>query len=127
MALSDLLMNRLLAACSLLSILLFAPTVAAGLMWGYENPANSALLTPGSAAGLTFPNTPQAGGPADGRITATAVQQWSVAPATSPDRVDNGAYTFGLKLTDHASGASGVLTFKGMLDGSIWKTGADLT
>jgi hypothetical protein len=127
MALSDLPMTRLLAACPFLLVLTFAPAATAGFMWGYENPANSTLLTPGSAAGLTLPNAPRADGPSDGRITATAVQQWSVAPATSPDRVSQGAYTFDLKLTDYASGASGVLNFKGMLDGSIWKEGADLT
>src|SRR5215218_1161172 len=127
MALSDLPMTRLLAACLFVLALTIAPAASAGFMWGYENPTNNSLLTPGSAAGLTFPNTSQTDGPADGRITATAVQQWSVAPASAPDRVDRGAYTFDLKLTDYASGASGVLNFKGMLDGSIWKEGADLT
>ena len=120
-------MNRLLAASSFLLVLTFTPAASAGFMWGYESPTNSTLLTPGSAAGLTFPNMPRTDGPADGRITATSLQQWSVAPPTAPDRVDQGAYTFDLRLTDYASGASGVLNFKGMLDGSIWKEGSDLT
>jgi hypothetical protein len=120
-------MRRLVFVFPLVFALSFASTAAAGMLWGYENPSNTTALTPGSAAGLTFPNTTRGDGPANGRISATAVQEWSVAPAASPDRVTAEAYTFDLKLTDYTSGRSGVLAFKGVMDGTIWKTGTSLT
>ena len=120
-------MSRTIRSAAVLTVLASAAWAQAGPLWGYRSPSNSSVLSPGAAAGLTFPNTPWADGPAGGRITATPVESWSVAPAGSPDRVTGAAYTFDLELKDYASGLSGVLNFGGTLDGSIWKTGADLS
>ena len=118
-------MTRLLTP--LIIALAVGPTVQAGPLWGYRSPSNTNILTPGSDAGLTFPNTSWTDADGGAAIVITPVQQWSVALATDPDRVEAGEYTFGVELIDYASGASGVLDFAGTLDGQIWKEGATLT
>lgn len=112
---------------SLFVILGTAAAAPAGPLWGYRSPTNDFVLSPGAAAGLTFPNSEWADGPADGRITATTVESWSIAPTTSPDLVTRADYTFDLEIKDYASGMSGVLNFQGVMDGSIWKTGSTLS
>ncbi len=117
-------MTRLLTP---LVIALAAGSAAqAGPMWGYRSPSNTNVLTPGSDAGLTFPNTSWTDTDGGGSIVVTPVQQWSVALATDPDKA-GGDYAFGLEVIDYASGMSGVVDFAGTLDGTIWKDGAALT
>ena len=118
-------MTRLLTP--LMIALVAVQAAQAGPLWGYRSPSNTNVLTPGSDAGLTFPNTSWTDSDGDGSIVVTPVQQWSVALATDPDRVEAGEYTIGLEVIDYASGMSGMVDFAGKLDGTIWKEGATLT
>jgi len=112
----------------LLLVLTVLPAAAAGgPIWGYQNPANTAVLSDGEAAGLTFPNTAWTDAPASGHITAALVQSWSGAPAAKPDRVNGEFYRFGLEVKDYASGATGTAEFGGVLAGDLWKDGTSLT
>jgi MYXO-CTERM domain-containing protein len=117
-------MKRLLTP--LLIALAAVQTAQAGPLWGYRSPGNTNVLTPGSDAGLTFPNTSWTDTDGGGSIVVTPVQQWSVALATDPDKA-GGDYTFGLEVIDYASGMSGLVDFAGTLDGTIWKEGTALT
>jgi hypothetical protein len=95
--------------------------------WSYRNPTNETVFTPDAGAGLSFPNGDfvARGGP--GRIMVSPIVSWSSAPADSPDAIRNEPYSFAFEIRDDASGAVKALSFAGILDGSIWQTGSNLT
>jgi hypothetical protein len=106
--------------------LVLGGSVSAGpVTWSFSAPSNGSYFPDGASGGITFPNTAsQAGGSS---ITAARVAEWSIAGADSPDRVSGLAYTFDLELRDDLSGQTAMLTFQGLLSGTFWHTGADLT
>jgi hypothetical protein len=120
-------MNRI--APALFAGLLLWPTSSARAepIWGYRSPGNESIKSPGSDAGLTFPNTGFTTASGDQSVVATAVVAWSVAGADAPDAVAQAQYSFALELLDEASGQTGTVSFAGSLDGTIWKDGANLT
>ena len=118
-------MNRTSAA--LLVGLLAVPAARAEPIWSYRAPSNESIKSDGSAAGLTFPNMGFTTWVGDQKVLATSVVAWSLARAESPDAVDRLPYTFELELLDDASGQTGSVSFSGVVDGTIWKEGANLT
>jgi hypothetical protein len=96
-------------------------------IWSYRAPSNESIKSDGAAAGLTFPNTGYTTWAGDRKVLATSVVAWSLANADSPDAVGRLPYTFAVELLDDASGQAGSVSFGGVLDGAIWKTGASLT
>jgi hypothetical protein len=95
--------------------------------WSYGNPTNGTVITPGADGGLSLPNRDFIASGGDSRIQASPLVAWSSAPADAPDTVVDGAYTFGLEIRDEVSGAVATLEFAGVLNGTIWQTGSDLT
>lgn len=107
-------------------LLVVAGTGSAGpVPWSFRAPANEAYFPTGATGGVTFPNLGFQAGGAD--ITAARVATWSIAAADSPDRVSGLAYQFALEVRDDLSGNTAKLTFHGLLSGSYWRTGSDLT
>lgn len=60
-------------------------------------------------------------------IIATRVWATSQAPKWFPAQFTNAAYRLSLILTDQASGKSGVVTFRGLFNGSLWAHGANIS
>jgi hypothetical protein len=56
----------------------------------------------------------------------TGVWAFSTASASNAQKVDV-PFTLNLRLTDHASGLSGYVTFSGDLRGNLWKGGSTFT
>jgi len=67
----------------------------------------------------------QAAGSSD--IIAARVWADSNAPAWWRAHFTNAAYRLSLILTDEASGKSGVVTFKGLFNGTLWRNGANIS
>lgn len=94
--------------------------------WSYRNPFNETAFPLGASGGLSFSNTEfQSGG--SGEFVASRVASFSIAPAATPDVVTGLPYSFTLELRDDASLETGRLTFAGLLNGSLWRAGTDLT
>ena len=94
--------------------------------WSFRNPLNETAFPAGATGGLSFSNSPfQVGG--SGEFVASRVASFSIAQAGSPDAVSNLPYSFTLEVRDNASLETGRLTFAGLLNGSMWRTGSDLT
>src|SRR5215210_1587545 len=120
-------MSRTAIPLPLLILTVLPAAALGGPFWGYQNPANTTVLSEGEAAGLSLPNTAWADGPESGHVAAALVQSWSGAPAAKPDRVHGEFYRFGLEVKDYASGATGTAEFGGVLTGDLWKDGTSLT
>lgn len=115
------------AAAAAALLVLAGAASAEPVSWSYQAPSNESYFPDGASGGLTFPNLGYQAGGAD--IVAARVAQWSIAKAQTPDRLGAGgmAYEFDLQLRDDLSGDTATLTFHGLLSGSYWRTGADLT
>jgi hypothetical protein len=118
--------NRVASLAGICTILI-APVAQAGPIWSYSNPANESVKTPGADAGLTFQNTLPTQTSGDQSIPATSILSWSLANAGQPDRVAGELYHFGLLIKDYTARQEGMLSFSGILDGTIWKNGSALT
>ena len=114
------------SAVAAAAVLVVAGTASAGpVPWSFRAPSNETFFPAGATGGITFPNTAyQAGGP---DVVAARVATWSIARADSPDRASGIPYHFDLEVRDDPSGQSATLTFQGVLTGSYWRTGSDLT
>src|SRR6266851_354558 len=97
--------------------------------WTY-NFGRSPLAVAADGAGtgglaLTDESTHQADGTSD--IVATNIRAFSSAPRNLPDTFTSKPYTLSLFLKDNASGQSTTLTFKGVFNGTISATSANVT
>jgi hypothetical protein len=113
------------AAAAAALLILTGVAFAEPVPWSYRAPSNESYFPDGASGGLTFPNIGfQAGGSG---VVAVPLAQWSIAKAGTPDRVSSLAYHFDLEFRDDLSGDTATMTFHGILTGSYWRTGADLT
>lgn len=97
--------------------------------WTY-NFGRSPVAVPSVNAGtgglsLTDESTHHADGTSD--IVATNIRAFSSAPRSNPDRFTNSPYTLSLFLQDDASKQSTTLAFKGVFNGTISATSANVT
>ena len=133
-------MNRtaafcLAAACFLLVGSAQASTISSSeISWGYRfmpSGQDTHLIASNHAIGIvSFSGLGHnnhmhttAGATAD---ISTRLSAFSTASANHPQTVDV-PFTLKLRLSDHASGMSGYVTFSGDLKGDIWKHGSSLT
>jgi hypothetical protein len=86
--------------------------------WLYDFDRTPSFLTSGTG-GVTLTNEPGALAAGSSDIVATNIKVLSLAPASHPDILVNGAYTLNLTLTDTASHASTTLIFHGILSGTF--------
>jgi hypothetical protein len=97
--------------------------------WTYNfgrSPVAVAANSPGTGGlSLTDESTHQADGTSD--IVATNIRAFSSAARATPDKFTNAAYTLSLFLKDNASGQSTTLNFKGVFNGFISATSANVT
>src|ERR1700730_10326882 len=97
--------------------------------WTYNfgrSPVAVAANSPGTGGlSLTDESTHQADGTSD--IVATNIRPFSSAPRGTPDKFTNAAYTLTLFLMDNVSGQSTFLNFKGVFNGFISATSANVT
>jgi hypothetical protein len=114
------------SAVAVAGMLVVAGTGFAGpVPWSFRAPSNETFFPAGTTGGITFPNTAfQTGGP---DIAAARVATWSIARADSPDQASGIHYHFDLEVRDDLSGQAATLTFQGVLSGSYWRTGSNLT
>ncbi|HEY7311787.1 MAG TPA: PEP-CTERM sorting domain-containing protein [Gemmataceae bacterium] len=134
-------MNRAAAFCLAAACLLSAgPATQASnissseFSWGYRfEPSGHGthIITNHNAVG--FVSIPDSGHnnhmhTAAGATTDISTRIWaaSTASASNPQTVDV-PFTINLRLSDHASGLSGFVTFSGELEGKIWKGGSTLS
>jgi hypothetical protein len=110
---------------------LFSPLFARAdfVSWTY-NFGRSPVAVPagGLSTGglsLTDESTHQADGTSD--IVATNIRAFSSATRNQPDTFHNAPYTLSLFLKDNASGQSTTLSFKGVFNGTISATSANVT
>jgi hypothetical protein len=83
-------------------------------------PADTGVATQGTATGgATF--AAQSGTSGGSTIPIATVTTTSSA-TTTPDSFQGTPFTFGVKITDNASNASGTLTFDGVLHGNLTST-----
>jgi hypothetical protein len=124
-------MNRLVFL--LLTTLAFfvSPLVSRAdfVSWTY-NFGRSPVAVPSDNGGtgglsLTDESTHHADGTSD--IVATNIRAFSSATRSNPDRFTNSPYTLSLFLQDDASKQSTTLTFKGVFNGTISATSANVT
>jgi hypothetical protein len=114
------------SAVAVAGLLVVAGTGFAGpVPWSFSAPSNEAFFPAGATGGITFPNLAlQAGGSS---IVAARVAEWSIATAGSPDLASGLGYHFDLEVRDDLSGQTATMTFEGILNGSYWRTGSNLT
>jgi hypothetical protein len=96
--------------------------------YSWSNSPTSVLPdVPSSGGSVTLTNvgpTPVTG---DTTIVATSIQtNHDPSPTSSPDNYTHAAYSLQLSVTD-SSGASGSLTFKGELNGTVTASSSNLT
>ena len=119
-----------LRAAALAVLFLAAPAARADVAWTYTWDVTPKVLTgdPGNSGALTF-TAPAADSHAAGNSTvlAAALSTLSSALPSHPDTFSGQGYSLSLKLTDDASGQSGVLTFGGKLFGSMSAASSNIT
>ena len=105
------------------------PAFADFVTWTYNfgrSPVAVAADTGGTGGiTLTDEQTHTADGTSD--IVATNLRAFSDAPRNKPDRFTNKPYTLSLFLEDNASKQTTTLTFKGVFNGTISATSANVT
>jgi hypothetical protein len=80
----------------------------------------------GGTGGISL--TDHQGGPGSGNsdIVATQITTFSSATVKTPDHFTNKSYSLILDLTDTASHQSGLMTFKGLFNGTLSTTSANI-
>lgn len=124
-------MKRIAAAIVAATLLTISAAQARAdfVSWTY-NFGRSPIAVPANPPGtgglsLTDESTHQADGSSD--IVATNIRAFSSAPRSNPDKFTNAPYTLSLFLQDNASKQSTTLKFKGVFNGTISATSANVT
>src|SRR5262245_60151140 len=125
-------MNRPTLYCASALALLWGVGAARAdlIAWSYNWDRTPVSVASDSGNGsVSFTNEPTKDATGSSDTVATNLKANSLAPAAAPDALTRakGAYTLSLKLTDKASGQSGVLTFSGVLSGKFSKDSANIT
>jgi hypothetical protein len=93
--------------------------------WTYTWDRNPIIVAAGTG-GVTLTNEPLTPASGNSDIVATNLKVVSSADPATPDVLKNGSYKLTLNLTDSTSGATGSLTFGGMLTGTFSKGSSQL-
>src|SRR5262245_38070307 len=112
---------------AVLFVAVLLPAVARADMvsWSYDW-GSSTIAVPAGTGGISLA-TPTGNAIGTSDIVAANLTTFSSAPAGSADTFANSAYNLSVKLTDAASGQSGLLSFGGMFTGSLTPTSANIT
>jgi hypothetical protein len=109
---------------------LAGPAVRADFIeWSYSwsrSPVTVAADNDGTG-GINLVVNPAGLAAGDSDIIAVNLATFSSAPAGTPDRFTDRAYSLTLDLTDTASQAAGSLTFTGLLNGTLSESNANIT
>jgi hypothetical protein len=120
----------LLQTLALAVVLVGATSARASLIsWGYNWNASPGFVTAGTGK-ITLSNEPaHTGILGDSNTVATALQVFSTASPTSPDKFtpSGGNYSLTIQLTDTATSTTGSLTFTGQFQGSFSSSSANVT
>jgi hypothetical protein len=128
----EIMRNRFVAAATF-GILLSAAAMSRAdmIQWSYDwsKSTNTAIGkdgTGGAGGGVAFTSLSGAVS-GNSTIVASNLSTFSAASVGIPDTLSGVPYHMVLDLTDKASGQQGVLTFNGLLSGSLSAKGANIT
>jgi MYXO-CTERM domain-containing protein len=96
--------------------------------WSYDwGSSTVAVAAGGAGTGGVSLATPTGNAVGTSDIVAANLATFSSALPGSPDTITNVPYNLNVKLTDGASGASGLLSFGGRFSGTLTPTSADIS
>jgi hypothetical protein len=122
--------TRLIAPVVAMLLVVGAQARAGNINWTYNwSPGSLTLFGDAGSKGgfISFTDEPTNGATNSSDIVATNVRTVSGAKPELPDQfTTTGAYSLGIKITDTASGLSGILSFAGKLSGTFSATNANV-
>jgi hypothetical protein len=104
------------------------PSRADFVTWSFDwthSPAVVAADT-GGTGGISLTNHQGGAGSGNSDVVATQITTFSSASVNTPDHFTNSPYSLILDLTDTSSHQSGMLTFKGVFNGTLSTTSANI-
>lgn len=120
--------RRLLLSCALavLAGAWAAPARADQILWSYSvTPDSAAVKSTSGLSAVRVIGEPL--GSASGNSDVVLASLSTISKSAAADSMGTASYSFGLKLTDEASGMSGVLTFGGNFGGTVSSSSAHVT
>ncbi len=112
------------------SLVLLLPAAARAelISWSYDWGSSTASVAAGGAGtgGINL-STPTGNVVGGSDIVAANLSTFSAALPGSPDTFTNTLYNLNIKVTDAASGLSGLINFSGKFNGTVTPTSANVT
>jgi hypothetical protein len=120
-----------LLSCAALCICLLSMGLEARadiINWSFDWTHTPAVVAAdkGGTGGISLTNHQGGMGSGNSDIVATEITTFSAATVNAPDHFTNTPYSLILDLTDTASHQSGMLTFKGLFNGTLSITSANI-